>query len=86
MNAAGSTFTGTELVAALANAPVPVYVVSEDDGVTYGIERVEFFASQVALFVTLPDGESGAEELLRRYLDKEITAAQLKKEAKELLG
>lgn len=92
MNASGRTLTVWELYRELASKPVdaPVYVVGDPSEDPIPVRRVDLNSDRLELTVdadALVDGDGQqALVLLRSFLAKEITAKQLREDAKNLLG
>ncbi len=99
MKASGGTLSERELVDEMDHwmpGNRPVYVSTGDADGRYPVQRVEVSGTQVVLTADgLPcvddeadvdHGGDRAIELLSQWLDKNITAAELRKQARVLLG
>lgn len=95
MKAAGTTLTDSELLAELTGSVMtgyaaghrPVYVADgPDDGESFEVREVVVTGTAITICVdrgSVVTPEDACTDLLRRYLAKELTAAQLRKLAAE---
>lgn len=85
MNVAGRTLTAAEMRTALT-CPDDMPIVVVVDEIAVDVNRIDVGASFVEMHIETPvTDEELALDLLRRYLAGSIKAADLKREARELL-
>lgn len=95
MKASGFALVDGELVAELYpqhSGRLPVHVTNRATGETFAVDEVIVSAGAVELFADLgttiddePVRDTRAADLLAMYLSKDITAVELRRQAKELL-